>query len=63
MNYFLVLLALISGASAEISEVTELRANIRLMKNEMVAMKLHNEAEIENIRQQLAGDFSFQMYY
>ena len=31
MNYFLLLLALASGASAEISEVAELRADIRLM--------------------------------
>ena len=63
MNYFLLLLALISGASAEISEVTELRADIRLMKNEKVAMKLHYEAETEYLRQQLAGDFTFQMHY
>ena len=63
MNYFLLLLALASGASGQLPEVAELRDDIQLLKNEMVAMKLHYEAEIENLRQQLAGDFTFQMHY
>ena len=75
MDCFLLLLVLASGACAELPEVVELRDDIRFLKNEMlrqkhnfkqlknemVAMKLQHQTEIERLQQQLAGHFTFQI--
>ena len=75
MDCFLLLLILASGACAELPEVVELRDDIRLLKNEvlrqkhnfkrlkneMVAMKLEHQIEIERLQRQFAGHVTFQI--
>ena len=70
-----MLLVLASGACAELPKVVELRDDIQFLKNEvlrqnndfkqlkneMVAMKLQHQIEIERLQRQLAGHFTFQI--
>ena len=75
MDCFLLLLVLASGACAELPEVVELRDDIQFLKNEvlrqnndfkqlqneMVALKLQHQIEIERLQRQFAGHVTFQI--